>query len=127
LAQKETEDLSQEAGKILAENEKPSQEIAEELTDDAKQTNADIFYWGDGCPHCHTVQEWIKENNVEEKIEIISKEVYNNRANSAELTVRAESCGMDTQRIGVPFLYTIDGQCLVGSPNIIDYLAAKID
>jgi hypothetical protein len=33
---------------------------------------------------------------------------------------------MDTQRIGVPFLYTIDGQCLVGTPKIIEYLSAKI-
>jgi len=91
-----------------------------------EDTNTDIFYWGDGCPHCETVKAWMSENNIEEKIEIISKEVYKNQANSVELTARAKSCGLDTQRIGVPFLYTIDGQCIVGSPNIIEYLEANI-
>lgn len=86
----------------------------------------DIFYWGDGCPHCQDVKDWMAANNVAEKIEVDSKEIYNNRTNSAELTARAKSCGMDTQRIGVPFLYTVDGQCLVGSPPIIEYLTTKI-
>ena len=92
----------------------------------AEQTDTDIFYWGDGCPHCQDVKDWMKENNIEEKIELVSKEVYNNQANSKELTARAKSCGLDTQRIGVPFLYTMDGDCLVGTPNIIEYLSEKI-
>lgn len=87
---------------------------------------ADIFYWGEGCPHCQDVKDWMAEQKVSEKIEVISKEVYNNQNNSQELTARAKSCGLDTQRIGVPFLYTIDGDCLVGTPKIIEYLTEKI-
>ncbi len=87
---------------------------------------ADIFYWGEGCPHCQDVKEWMAEQKVSEKIEVISKEVYNNQANSQELTARAKSCGLDTQRIGVPFLYTIDGDCIIGTPKIIEYLSQKI-
>lgn len=110
-------------------NQKSSQTVVEDngaALEDVETISADIFYWGDGCPHCRTVREWIDENNAEEKIEIISKEVYNNKNNFLELTARAKSCGMDTQRIGVPFLYTVDGDCLIGSPNIIEYLAKKI-
>jgi glutaredoxin len=112
LAQEETNNAGQETGEVLAEN--------------IEQVDSDIFYWGDGCPHCQDVKDWMVENNLEEKMEIVSKEVYNNQANSRELTARAESCGLDTQRIGVPFLYTIDGECLIGSPNIIEYLGNKI-
>lgn len=86
----------------------------------------DIFYWRESCSYCQEVKDWMKANTVEEKIEIVSKDIYNNRTNSAELTARAKSCGMDTERIGVPFLYTVDGQCLVGAPPIIEYLTAKI-
>ena len=86
----------------------------------------DIFYWGDGCPHCQDVKDWMAEQKVSEKMEVISKEVYNNQANSQELTARAKSCGLDTQRIGVPFLYTIDGDCIIGTPKIIEYLSQKI-
>lgn len=87
---------------------------------------ADIFYWGEGCPHCQDVKDWMAEQKVSEKMEVISKEVYNNQANSQELTARAKSCGLDTQRIGVPFLYTIDGDCIIGTPKIIEYLSQKI-
>ena len=87
---------------------------------------ADIFYWGEGCPHCQDVKDWMAEQKVSEKMEVISKEVYNNQANSQELTARAKSCGLDTQRIGVPFLYTIDGDCIIGTPKIIEYLSEKI-
>ena len=87
---------------------------------------ADIFYWGEGCPHCQDVKDWMAEQKVSEKMEVISKEIYNNQANSQELTARAKSCGLDTQRIGVPFLYTIDGDCIIGTPKIIEYLSEKI-
>ncbi len=107
----------------LADN---GQQTEQEGTEAGEKVDADIFYWGTTCPYCHDVQDWMEEQGVEEKIEVISKEVYNNRANSLELSARAESCGMDTQRIGVPFLYTIDGRCLVGSPDIIEYLEGRI-
>jgi glutaredoxin len=86
----------------------------------------DIFYWGATCPYCHDVQKWMEEQGVEEKIKITSKEVYNNQANYSELITRAKSCGLNTQRVGVPFFYTIDGNCLVGYPDIIEYLTEKI-
>jgi glutaredoxin len=107
----------------LAEN---GQEIEQANTEDSEKVDADIFYWGATCPYCHDVQEWMKEQAVEEKIKITSKEVYKNQANYSELITRAKSCGLNTQRVGVPFFYTIDGNCLVGYPDIIEYLTEKI-
>lgn len=85
-----------------------------------------VFYYSVTCPHCADVEDWMKENGVEEKIKIEKKEVYNNKANAFELTKIAAKCGLDTDSIGVPFLYTPDGRCLIGTPNIIDYLSEVI-
>ncbi len=83
-----------------------------------------ILFYGDGCPHCAKVDEFIKNNNIEEKILFAKKEVYNNTANANELSQKAEKCGMDTKSIGVPFLW--DGEkCLVGDEDIIKFFEQK--
>lgn len=86
---------------------------------------APIFFYGNTCPHCEDVEDWMKENKIEEKIEIVKKEVYDNRANSLELSRVAESCGLPTDSIGVPFLYTPEGKCLIGTPDIVGYLSDR--
>ena len=81
-----------------------------------------VFYYGNTCPHCADVEEWMKENKIEEKLTITKKEVYDNAANAQELQKAAKSCGLATDSIGVPFLYTPEGECLLGTPDIINYL-----
>jgi len=104
-----------------------NQQIAQVLNEDGEEVTVDIFYWGTTCPHCHDVQEWMEDNAVEEKIGVISKEVYENQANSTDLTAKAKSCDLDTRRgVPVPFLYTIEGDCLIGTPDIIEYLEERI-
>ena len=91
-----------------------------------KEDNSIIFFYGSTCPHCADVEAWMKENKVEEKITIIKKEVYDNRQNSQELTEAAKNCGLPIDSIGVPFLY-VEGKCLVGTPDIINYLTDKLN
>jgi len=67
----------------------------------------------------------MKENSIEEKVELVKKEVYDNHANSLELAKVAEGCGFPTDSIGVPFLYTPEGKCLIGTPDIVSYLGDK--
>lgn len=95
--------------------------------DTADETNADILYWGTTCPHCHETIEWIEENNIEGKISIVRKEVYNNQTNSLELSAKAKSCGLDEMNIGVPFMYTRQGECLIGTPDITKYLEQEVN
>jgi glutaredoxin len=83
-----------------------------------------VFFYGNTCPHCADVEAWMKESRIEEKISITKKEVYDNQQNAQELTKAAQSCGLPTNNIGVPFLYT-EGKCLVGTPDIINYLSEK--
>ena len=88
--------------------------------------NGIIFFYGDGCPHCAIVEEYIKENKVAEKLAFSQKEVYYNRNNSKELEEKAKICGMPTDSIGVPFLW--DGErCLVGDADIVEFFKQKIN
>ncbi len=83
-----------------------------------------IFFYGNTCPHCKDVEEWMENNKIKEKMEIIKKEVYDNKANAQELSLAAQSCGLDTNNIGVPFLYA-ENKCFIGTPDIINYLSEK--
>ena len=29
-----------------------------------------IFYWGNGCPHCENVEDWLAQNNQDNKIKV---------------------------------------------------------
>lgn len=84
-----------------------------------------ILFFGDTCPHCKNVEEYITANNVKAKLNFKELEVYNNKTNAALLTAKAKNCGLDTtQGVGVPFFF--DGQnCILGDQPIIDFLKTK--
>lgn len=88
------------------------------------KSNIPIFFYGNTCPHCVDVEEWMNENKIEEKIEIIKKEVYNNKENAKELVEAAKKCGLPTDSIGVPFLFA-EGKCFIGTPDVVNFLAQK--
>lgn len=98
-------------------------------SDDVAQSlskNDIILYWGDGCPHCKALDEYLSSHKeIEEKIKLTRKEVYNNRFNSEELDQAAKSCNLDTKDgVGIPFLY-YKGECVSGDQPIIKYLTDK--
>ncbi|MEM3362267.1 MAG: hypothetical protein QXV83_01125 [Candidatus Anstonellaceae archaeon] len=98
---------------ILFEEPKPSLAL--------DSTTSIIFYWGDGCPHCQKVKNFIEENNLKTKITIIEKEVYKNKTNAQELLEVAKSCSLDTSTIGIPFL-VYKNKCYIGSDQAIELL-----
>jgi glutaredoxin len=83
-----------------------------------------ILFYGQGCPHCAKVEEYINENKVKEKISFEEKEVYYNQNNAKELGEKAKSCGLDQNEIGVPFLWN-NGKCIIGDQDIIDFFKEK--
>jgi len=85
-----------------------------------------ILFYGDGCPHCAIVEEYIKKNSIKEKLSFGEKEVYHNQNNANDLAQKAQICGIPTNSIGVPFLW--DGlKCYVGDQEIIDFFNQKIN
>ena len=83
-----------------------------------------VLFYGDGCPHCVIVEEYIEENNIQDKVSFNRKEVYYNKQNADELVSRAQDCDIPTDSIGVPFLW--DGEnCLIGDQDIINFFKEK--
>ena len=92
-----------------------------------KEISQTILFYGEGCPHCAIVDEFIKENKVDEKFSFERKEVYYNKKNSEELSEKAQKCGLPTASIGVPFLWDgSNSKCLIGDKDIIDFFKQKI-
>lgn len=90
------------------------------------QSNTDgiVLYFGDTCPHCKVVAQYIQDNKIKEKVNFTEKEVYNDAKNSKELVERAKTCGLATDSIGVPFLW--DGQkCILGQDDVINFFKQK--
>lgn len=95
-----------------------------ETTTENQSESQIILFYGDGCPHCKIVEEYINENNVQNKISFAQKEVYYNQNNAKELETKAKTCGLPTNSIGVPFLW--DGEkCLIGDQDIINFFKQK--
>jgi glutaredoxin-related protein len=85
------------------------------------------LFYGDTCPHCKTVSDWLEKNNVSEKVKFDHLEVYRDKNNSKLLTEKAKSCGLDEYDIGVPFLYDLENnKCVSGSDKIIEFFESKI-
>lgn len=89
-----------------------------------------ILFYGNGCPHCAKVEQYFKENDVQEKFDIVLKEVYFNRNNLTELQDYLAKFHLDTTQIGVPFLViNNENECnyINGSDPIIDFFQKKMD
>ncbi|HEX8924021.1 MAG TPA: hypothetical protein VF828_04795 [Patescibacteria group bacterium] len=109
------------AYKILTKNPNPPAKV-----DDAKADM--ILFWGEGCPHCKKVDEFITTNKYDQKMSISKKEVYYNKDNQVSLAQTVQKCPeIDTkQGIGVPLAYIPkDNKCLQGDQPIIDYIQGK--
>lgn len=83
-----------------------------------------VYYYGDTCPHCEKVLDFLDENDIYNKVDFTKKEVYRNKANSAELTEAAQKCGMNPANIGVPFVFS-EGKCYIGDADVIKLFSQK--
>lgn len=80
------------------------------------------YYWGNGCPHCAKVEEFLKTWEKKDQVKIDKKEVWYNKVNAKELQARYQTCGIaNPNEMGVPLLFTPEGKCFSGDTPIIDY------
>lgn len=92
----------------------------QEQTESLNGNQGMILFYSLSCPHCQTVEQYIETNKVKEKYSFDRLEVSKNQNNSAQLAAKARACGLDTQGIGVPFLWTGE-KCLMGDADIIEF------
>ncbi len=109
---------------FVLSQEKNKNQTNETTATENQSVSQIILFYGDGCPHCAIVEEYIKENRIGDKISFVQKEVYYNQNNAKELEAKAKICGLPTDSIGVPFLW--DGEkCLIGDQDIINFFKQK--
>lgn len=92
----------------------------QEQTESLNGNQGMILFYSLSCPHCQNVEQYIETNKVKEKYSFDRLEVSKNQNNSAQLAAKARACGLDTQGIGVPFLWTGE-KCLMGDVDIIEF------
>lgn len=88
-----------------------------------------ILFYGNGCPHCAKVAEYIKDNQLTKKFDLAQKEVFFNKKNLNEFNGYLEKHKLTYDKIGVPFLVITSGaDCdyINGDTNIIEYFSGKL-
>jgi len=95
--------------------------------EDGNQTGEIILFYGNGCPHCAKVEEFIQEYKVKDKIPLVEKEIYYNSLNNADFKEKAKSCNLPPAGIGVPLLWHDSNKCLVGDVDIINFFKQKLN
>lgn len=89
-----------------------------------------ILFYGIGCPHCETLEQWMAQANIEQELEakelkLTKLEVFNDKANYEILSQAAKACSYNDQ-IGVPFLWDGEGSCIIGDEPIEEFFMQKI-
>lgn len=92
---------------------------------DAKNDDQMILFYGEKCPHCKVVEQYMDEKQIDSKLGVERKEVWSSKENQELLGKKVEICKLDTNSIGVPFLWTGSG-CLMGDQPIIDFFNQKL-
>ncbi len=85
-----------------------------------------IIFSGDTCPDCHIVEAYIVKNQIDKKLNINIKEVYNDISNAYLYEDKFRRCNPQPEIEVVPMLWE-DGFCLTGPDQIIPYLNSKLD
>lgn len=79
-----------------------------------------VLFWGEGCPHCVNVENFLAENEeLNDKLKIRKMEVFNDAKGQNIFMEKVKECGLDGP--GVPTLYT-KGKCTQGDTPIIEEL-----
>jgi glutaredoxin-related protein len=84
-----------------------------------------ILFYGKECPHCQIVEEYIKKNNVDEKVKFTRAEIFHNKNNQKVFLEKNKACGVTNEKeMGVPLLWA-DGKCFSGQDQVIEYFSKK--
>lgn len=84
-----------------------------------------VLFYGQGCPHCKDVEDFISQNKIEDKVKITRLEVWYNKNNAALLGQVAQNCKITSSSVGVPFLYDGNGKCYIGEVDIPNFLKTQ--
>ncbi|USN53651.1 MAG: hypothetical protein H6760_00570 [Candidatus Nomurabacteria bacterium] len=85
-----------------------------------------LFFYGQGCPHCAVVEQYIEDENLDERFRIIAKEVYGDPENARDLTQQFQVFHVPESKQGVPFM-VLGAKYYVGDVYIIEAIENYAD
>lgn len=98
-------------------------------TDTTEQNPDLILFYGNTCPHCKLVEDFISKNKIDQKLKIGLLEVYENKSNTtifANMVQKICPDQLNSSGLPVPFLIDQkDKKCTVGDQPVIQYLTEK--
>lgn len=84
-----------------------------------------LFFVSEGCGHCAKVKQYIKDNNINSRVEYEEIEAYETEENYALFNAKATECGIPENQRGVPLVYE-NGTCALGDVDAISFFANKV-
>ena len=85
-----------------------------------------ILFSHSECSYCTKVDTYLAANKIGDKLDIVRLDV-DNRYNENILEDKVQTCGLDINKIGVPFLwYGPEKKCVIGYVDIINFFKQKI-
>ena len=86
--------------------------------------NKIILFYGDTCPHCKVLEQFLDENKINERITMEKREVYKNKDNAKLMMEAVARCSLSSNNVGVPFLWT-ENKCFVGGEETTNFFQTK--
>lgn len=68
-----------------------------------------ILFYGNGCPDCVKVEEYVKEHTLTKQFDLVQKEVFFNKNNLTEFNGYLDKHKLTYDKVGVPFLIINSG------------------
>lgn len=79
-----------------------------------------FYFYSATCSHCATVNDFVSQNRVKERLFYIEAPIDNNPGNIELLQNIGQRCGVSQSELGVPLFW--DGErCYHGSEEVIGY------
>ncbi len=92
-------------------------------TEEIQAESGIVYFYSQSCSHCAKVQAFLEENNIDQTVSFVKKEISNS-ANAAEFGEKAEECSIAENQRGVPMLYS-EGKCFLGDSQVIGFFQEK--
>ncbi len=93
----------------------------------ATDNSAIILFYGEECPHCKIVEQYIIDNNIKDALVFSELEVNHNTVNANLMVQKQTICKLDKKNIGaIPFLWTAE-KCYLGQDEIIQFFKEQTD
>jgi glutaredoxin len=114
--EKENQNINVKSSALINENDG----LKNQLANISCKESSIMYFYGKECPHCQEVEKFIADNKISDKVKYDSLEVWHNPENAKVMKEKAQDCGLPTDQIGVPFVYS-GGKCYLGAPKVEDF------